>query len=123
MKLPIHYALFSPERVEFTGGGAIDLCKLNALTFEEPDYKRFPCLKIAQAIASEESTLASVLNAANEVIVEAFLNHKLRFKDIPDHLQRVLDKHKAVAKPTLDDILEADQWARKESLSVLAAIV
>jgi 1-deoxy-D-xylulose-5-phosphate reductoisomerase len=80
-------------------------------------------LKIAQAVANEESTLASVLNAANEVIVEAFLNNGLHFKNIPDHLQRVLDKHKPVAKPELDDILAADQWARQEASSILAAMV
>ncbi len=123
MRLPIHYALFYPERIEFEDGPKLDLCKMNALTFEEPDYKRFPCLKIAQAVAREESTLASVLNAANEVIVEAFLNDKIQFRDIPDHLQQVLDKHHSVSKPSLDDILTADQWARQEALSVLAAMV
>jgi len=123
MRLPIHYSLFYPQRVEFEGGPRLDLCKLSSLTFEEPDYTRFPCLKIAQAIANEESTLASVLNAANEVIVEAFLNNRLRFKDIPDHLQRLLDKHKPISNPLLDDILAADQWARQEALSILAAMV
>jgi 1-deoxy-D-xylulose-5-phosphate reductoisomerase len=123
MKLPIHYALCYPERIEFSGGGTIDLCKMSSLTFEEPDYKRFPCLKIAQTIANEESTLASVLNAANEVIVEGFLGNRIHFGDIPNHLQKVLDKHSPITNPTLDDILTADQWARKEALSVLAAMV
>jgi len=123
MKLPIHYALCYPARIEFSGSGTIDLCKMSSLTFEEPDYSRFPCLKIAQTIAKEESTLASVLNAANEVIVDGFLSKRIRFGDIPDHLQKVLDKHTPISNPSLDDILTADQWARKESLSVLASMV
>lgn len=123
MKLPIHYAIFYPERIEFANGPELNLCTLKNLTFEEPDYERFPCLKIAQSIASETSTLPSVLNAANEIIVEAFLRDALPFKQIPDRLSRILDKHKPVANPTLDDILESDQWARQEATKILTAMV
>ncbi len=123
MRLPIHYALFYPERVEFTDGPNLDLCKLSNLSFETPDYERFPCLKIAQTIAGENSTNACVLNSANEIIVEAFLEGRLRFTDIPNSLMRVLDKHKAVKKPSLEDILEADRWARQEAKAILKAMV
>ncbi len=123
MRLPIHYALFYPERVEFSDGPQLDLRTLSNLSFEEPDYERFPCLKLAQSIAAEKSTSASVLNAANEIIVEAFLHDSLPFKDIPDRLSRVLDKHKAIANPTLDDILEADRWARQQATATLTAMV
>ena len=123
MKLPIHYALFYPERVEFTGGPIIDLCKLSNLTFEAPDYDKFPCLKIAQDVACDDSTAACVLNSANEVIVDAFLQGQIRFKDIPNSLIRVLDKHKAIKTPTLEDIFESDKWARSEAATILKALV
>jgi len=123
MKLPIHYALFYPDRVEFAGGPSLDLCQLSNLTFETPDYDRFPCLKIAQEVAKEDSTTACVLNSANEVIVEAFLQEKIRFKDIPLSLMRVIDKHNGIASPDLEDILEADLWARKEAAAILKAMV
>lgn len=123
MRLPIHYALFYPERVEFSDGPNLDLCKLSNLTFEAPDYERFPCLKIAQTVANENSTYACVLNSANEIIVEAFLEGKLRFADIPDSLMQVLDKHKSISNPNLEDILEADRWARQEAAAILKAMV
>jgi 1-deoxy-D-xylulose-5-phosphate reductoisomerase len=123
MKLPIHYALFCPDRVEFTDGPSLDLCQLSSLTFETPDYDRFPCLKIAQEIAKEDSTACCVLNSANEVIVEAFLQDKIRFKDIPYSLMRVLEKHNSIANPQLEDILKADLWARKEAAAILQAMV
>ncbi len=123
MKLPIHYALFYPHRIDFVGGNGLDLCQLSNLTFETPDYSRFPCLKIAQEIAKEDSTAACVLNSANEIIVEAFLQEKIRFKDIPASLTRVLERHKNIANPQLEDILEADRWARNEAAAILKAMV
>ncbi len=123
MKLPIHYALFYPHRAEFADGPRLNLCELNSLTFETPDYDRFPCLKIAQEVAKEDSTAACVLNSANEIIVEAFLQERIRFKDIPVSLMRVLDKHNRVASPDLEDILEADLWARDEAAAILKAMV
>ena len=121
--MPIHYALFYPNRVAFTDGPSLDLCQLHSLTFETPDYNRFPCLKIAQEIAKQDSTAACVLNSANEVIVEAFLQEKIRFKDIPFSLMRVLEKHNSMANPGLEDILEADRWAREEAMTILKAMV
>ena len=123
MRLPIHYALFYPYREEFVDGPSLDLCKLSNLTFEMPDYTRFPCLRIAQEVAADNSTLACVLNSANEIIVEAFLAGRLRFKDIPNSLMRVLDKHKAIKNPDIEEIMEADKWARGEAEVILKAIV
>jgi 1-deoxy-D-xylulose-5-phosphate reductoisomerase len=121
MRLPIHYALFYPERVPSSDVPRLDLATLGDLTFEEPDLLRFPCLRLAQQVAKEDNTLASVLNAANEVLVDAFLNEKLTFKEIPDNLKRVLDRHKPIVKPELDDILESDLWARQEAENLLRA--
>lgn len=123
MRLPIHYALFHPARVASTRVPRLDLTEIAKLTFEKPDYEKFRCLKIAKEIASDSSTLACVLNAANEVVVEAFLNDALQFHTIPDYILRVLDRHKAISNPTLDDILEADRWARVEAGSLVGTPV
>lgn len=119
MHLPIHYALFYPERVASSVIPRLNLAQISSLTFEEPDLTRFPCLGIAQEVAKEDNTLPSVLNAANEVLVGAFLENKLKFLELSEHLKRVLNSHKAVSKPTLEDILEADQWARNETEDLL----
>ena len=75
---------------------------------------RFPCLRIATELAAEDSTRASVLNAANEIIVEAFLKRRIRFVEIPPTILSVLEKHKAISKPSFDDILEADNGRVKK---------
>lgn len=123
MRLPIHYALFHPERVESSRVPRLNLAEVGQLSFEEPDYEKFRCLKIAKEVAADESTLACVLNAANEVIVQAFLNGAIKFHTIPDQIKRVLDRHIATSDPTLDDILEADSWARREAASLMGAKV
>ena len=122
MRLPIHYALFYPERVESSRVPRLDLRELSQLNFEAPDYEKFPCLKLARQIAAEDNTLPCVLNAANEVVVEYFLEGKVDFISIPEQIERVLTLHKPVSKPTLEDILRADQWARQEARQLLLAI-
>jgi 1-deoxy-D-xylulose-5-phosphate reductoisomerase len=122
MRLPIHYALFHPERVASSEVPRLNLAAMAELTFEEPDLVRFPCLKIAQEIAKENNTLPSVLNAANEILVEAFLNERIKFYDISESIRRVLERHKPVSKPALEDILEADSWARQEAQKHLSAV-
>jgi 1-deoxy-D-xylulose-5-phosphate reductoisomerase len=121
MRLPIHYALFHPERVHSERVPRLDLTTLSQLTFEEPDTGRFPCLAIAKKVASEDTTSACVMNAANEIVVAAFLNDRIAFRDIPRLIEQVLEKHKPISKPGLDDILEADRWARQEADSLLKA--
>lgn len=119
MRLPIHYALFHPERVRSERVPRLDLTTLNQLTFEEPDMERFPCLAIARKVALEDNTNACVMNAANEIVVAAFLNERIAFRDIPRLIEQVLEKHKPISKPSLDDILEADRWARQEADNLL----
>jgi 1-deoxy-D-xylulose-5-phosphate reductoisomerase len=123
MHLPIHYALYWPERHHSRQVPPLDLVKLASLTFEEPDDKRFPCLALARAAARYDDTTACVLNAANEVVVNAVLQKRIKFCQIPEYIQRVVERHKPVSKPSLDDILEADRAAREaanELLGVLA---
>lgn len=121
MRLPIHFALFYPERVKSQKVPRLDLVKLAQLTFEEPDLERFPCLALAQAVADECNTLPCVLNAANEVTVDAFLKGAIEFADIPRLIEQVMNRHKSVSNPSLEDILAADGWARTACEELLGA--
>ena len=112
MCLPIQYALTYPERAK-SDRVQTNLAKLGSLTFEEPDVDRFPALALARRAGEVGGTLPAVLNAANEVAVEAFVNRKLSFLGITETVRRTMDTHKVVAHPTLEQILEADAWARK----------
>lgn len=122
MHLPIHFALYWPERKPSKAVPLLDLIKIGTLTFEEPDLQKFPCLKLAAAAAAEESTVPCVLNAANEVFVEAFLKRRIKFVEISEYIQRVLELHQPVTKPSLDDILESDRWAREAAGELLGAL-
>ena len=112
MRFAIQYALTYPER---TDGGlpSLDLAKAGPLHFKEPDEKRFPCLRLAREAARTGGTMPAVLNAANEVAVRRFLDAEIMFSGIWRLVEKVMSKHRMIAKPGLDDILEADAWARK----------
>jgi len=111
MCLPIQYALTYPERAA-SDRVQTSLAKYGSLTFEEPDTDRFPALVLARRAGETGGTLPAVLNAANEVAVDAFVNRKLSFPGITDLVSRTMEAHKVVEHPTLDQILEADAWAR-----------
>ena len=112
MCLPIQYALTYPDRAP-SDRVQTDFAKLGQLTFEEPDPERFPALELARRAGEVGGTVPAVLNAANEVAVEAFVNRKINFPQITETVRRVMDAHPIVPHPTLDQILEADAWARK----------
>jgi 1-deoxy-D-xylulose-5-phosphate reductoisomerase len=114
MCLPIQYALTYPDRAP-SDRVQTNLAKLGSLTFEEPDSERFPSLQLARKAGEIGGTLPAVLNAANEVAVDAFVNRRINFPQISESVRRTMDKHKVVSHPTLDQILEADTWARHES--------
>ena len=114
MCLPIQYALTYPERAA-SERVQTSLAKLGSLTFEEPDIERFPALELARRAGEVGGTLPAVLNAANEVAVEAFVNRKLGFPQITETVRRTMQAHKVVSHPTLEQILEADTWARGEA--------
>ncbi len=112
MKIPIQYALTYPERKR-ANYGQVDFVKLGQMTFLEPDLDKFECLKIAYEVAKLGGTYPTVLNAANEVAVEAFLNRKIKFTMIPEVIKKAIDAHKPKFNPDLDDILTADSETRK----------
>ena len=114
MCLPIQYALTYPERAA-SDRVQTSLAKYGTLTFEEPDVERFPALELARRAGEIGGTLPAVLNAANEVAVEAFVNRQLDFPGITAHVRRVMDAHQVMAHPTLEQILAADAWARAQS--------
>src|SRR5262249_28545844 len=92
-----------------------NLAKLGQLTFEEPDLARFPSLTLARRAGEVGGTMPAVLNAANEVAVAAFCDERIRFPDITHTVARTMDRHQVVEHPTLEQILAADEWARKEA--------
>ncbi len=111
MCLPIQYAMTYPERVPGRLE-PLDLVKAQKLEFYKPDFRRFPCLSLAREAGRKGGTWSTVLNAANEVAVYAFLNHENTFTGIAKVVEKTLDKHQGTSQPTLDDVLEADTWAR-----------
>src|SRR5579859_7221517 len=114
MCLPIQYALTYPERMP-SDRVQTNLAKLGSLTFEEPDPERFPALTLARQAGEVGGTLPAVLNAANEVAVEAFINRRITFPQISQTVRHTMDRHQVVNHPSLDKILAADSWARKEA--------
>lgn len=117
MRLPLLYALSYPERIH-TDWERLDLVKAGSLTFRAPDHQKYPCMQLAYAAGRAGGTMPAVLNAANEQAVALFLEERIRFLDIPRLIETVCDQHHAhnLPDPTLDDILEADRWARQEIL-------
>ena len=111
MCLPIQYALTYPARVPGRLE-PLDLVKARQLDFFKPDFRRFPCLALAREAGLKGGTWPTVLNAANESAVQAFLEERIRFTDIPRIVEKTLSKHNGVTRPSLEDVLEADQWGR-----------
>ncbi|NPV28245.1 MAG: 1-deoxy-D-xylulose-5-phosphate reductoisomerase [Firmicutes bacterium] len=114
MRLPIQYALFFPERRK-SGIAPLDLVKAGQLTFEPPDLDTFPCLKLALEAGKIGGTMPAVLNAANEVAVEAFLGGKISFLAIPELISEAMNSHLPRPAPELEEILAADEWGRKHT--------
>jgi 1-deoxy-D-xylulose-5-phosphate reductoisomerase len=121
MRLPIQYALTYPERLP-TGLKRLDLAELGALHFEEPDLKRFPALGLAFEAARKAGTLPTVLNAADEEAVEAFLRGKIGFLSIYKVVEKVVLRHRIVKNLSLQAILQADGWARQEAKNILETL-
>jgi 1-deoxy-D-xylulose-5-phosphate reductoisomerase len=117
MCLPIQYALTYPDRAP-SERVQTNFPKLGSLTFEAPDADRFPALNLARRAGEVGGTLPSVLNAANEVAVEAFVNRQISFLQITETVRRTMEAHQVVSHPTLEQILAADAWARKEALKM-----
>ena len=119
MRTPIAHALGWPERIE-SGVESLDLVRVGQLDFEPPDLERFPCLRLAREAARSGGTAPVVLNAANEVAVEAFLGRRLNFTGIAGVIESVLDRHDLRQVTDLEDALAADAWARTAALELIA---
>ncbi|MBL0731486.1 MAG: 1-deoxy-D-xylulose-5-phosphate reductoisomerase [Desulfosarcina sp.] len=114
MKGAISYALSYPERLGLRLPTP-NFTDIGSLTFEKPDLTKFPCLGLAYSACKRGGTMTSVLNAVNEEAVYAFLNKRIPFVKIADIIDKVMGRHSVVENPALDDILEADRWAREET--------
>lgn len=112
MRLPIQYALSYPDRLQ-DPLPHLDLTQLATLSFEKPNLKRFPCLELGYTASKIGGTMPTVLNAANEVAVQAFLNGSIGFLGIPKVIEKTMRAHSLVYKPVLADVFAADAWARE----------
>lgn len=122
MRTPIAYALAYPERIALDIL-RLDLCEIGKLTFERPDLQKFSCLKLAYEALREGGTAPTVLNAANEVAVEAFLQGEISFLNISRVIATVLDMPFEQRLEHIDDVLRADRWARSRARKSIEAIV
>jgi 1-deoxy-D-xylulose-5-phosphate reductoisomerase len=114
MCLPIQYAMTYPERLP-SGVRSLDLVATGSLTFEKPDLERFPCLRLARDAGRTGGTAPAVLNAANEIAVEAFLAREIRFDQIPGVIEHCLERCVGHPEPTLENFLSADGFTREEA--------
>lgn len=121
MRLPIQYALSWPDRFDYSFE-QLDLVKAASLTFEAPDLEAFPSLKIAVDCGKAGGTLPCAFNAANEEAVNAFLHDKIKYLDIPYITAVVTQAHDNVAEPQIEDIEQADAWARAEAQRVIEGL-
>jgi len=116
MRIPIQYALFYPNRI-INNFSRLDLNKIGQLTFRKPNFNKFPCIKLAYQALERGGTMPAVLNGANEIAVNAFLNSKIRISEIPVIIQNTMKEHKLKYSPNISDILDADYWARERALN------
>lgn len=121
MRTPIAQALAYPERIE-SGVQSLDLARIGSLTFEPPDMERFPALRLAYQVLSKGGTAPAVMNAANEVAVAAFLEHRLPFLRITDIIEDTLGAVGTRTLDSLDDVLNADLAARERALVLVHGV-
>ena len=118
MRVPIIYALDYPERFS-NDVNALDFNEIASLTFDKPDHDRFPCLKIAMDALEMGGIMPTVMNAANEILVEAYLKDQIKFYDISEHIGNALRTFKNIDTPKLEDILETDLQTRRYIRSLI----
>src|SRR3989338_150180 len=118
MRVPIQYALTYPDRFD-SGIKGPDFSKIKTLNFYRPDFEKFPCMGLAYEAGKKAGTYPCVLNASNETAVREFIKGTIRFTDIPRIIEKVMDSHRGVKNPNLDDILDADKQARANTLEWL----
>jgi len=121
MAIPVAFALAYPERLELGHLKPLSLVEHPNLEFEAPDLARFPCLQLGYEALKAGGTMAACLNGANEELVAGFLGGQMRFIDIPRHLETIMQRHRNHAGRTLEDLLEADEWARRMARELMGS--
>ena len=122
MKAPIAYALSYPERVS-TGVKPLDLTQLSGLTFIRPDMEKFRCLGLAFRAINDGESMPAVMNAANEIAVEAFLEGGLNFVQIAETIERTMNAHSACCLRSIEEVLKADLWGRETAREICRELV
>lgn len=112
MKVPIQYALTYPKRIA-NGFPKLDIFEAGNLTFEKPKIDKFPCLQLAYDAIKIGGTMPAVMNGANEIAVARFINKEIGFLDIPRLIENTMNTYTVIDSYTLDDVLQADKWARE----------
>ena len=115
MRIPISFALAYPERLASREEGIDFFGRASSLTFEKPDTDVFKCIKLAYEASEAGGTYPALMNGANEVLVELFLKGKIKFIDIQNNLEKIIDRHKPAYNLDLEGIMEADRRARAEA--------
>jgi len=113
MRVPIQYALTYPDRFELSGAKKLDLSEIGVLHFQKVDFGRYRCLKFAYEAGKAGGSLPTVLNAANEEAVAAFLNGQISFLAIEELIECALEKHQVVSSPSLEEIRIIDEETRR----------
>ncbi len=121
MRIPIAYSMAWPKRFD-SGVEPLNIFDVGRMDFQEPDLERFPCLRLAYEAIAAGGIMPTILNAANEIAVEAFLNETVRFTDIPVIIEGCMKQFGLKSADTLEIILEADQQARQVSLNIIAEL-
>ncbi|PLX93845.1 MAG: 1-deoxy-D-xylulose-5-phosphate reductoisomerase [Desulfuromonas sp.] len=119
MQTPIAYALSWPDRLPLQLE-PLDLCRIGTLNFSEPDQAKFPCLGLAYAAGQAGGSAPAVMNAANEVAVEAFLDRHISFQQIPQLIEKVLEQHTVEDLTNIDQVLRADLYGRRTARDIIA---
>lgn len=114
MRLPIQYALTYPSRSR-SQLAPLNLATIGTLHFNQPDLARFPCLSLAYEAGRQGGSLPCVLNAVNEICVDAFLKEKISFMDIPRIIEEKMSRHNTISRPGIDDILKIDHFYKEET--------
>ncbi|MEC9437555.1 MAG: 1-deoxy-D-xylulose-5-phosphate reductoisomerase [Candidatus Neomarinimicrobiota bacterium] len=110
MKIPIQYALTFPNHPQ-SSWKELSLTEIKSLTFEKPDYKKFPCIRLAFDVLEKEGSAPAVLNVANEQAVYRFLKNEISFNEISHIIEMACDQHNYISQPTLDDLLKLEIWS------------
>jgi 1-deoxy-D-xylulose-5-phosphate reductoisomerase len=121
MRIPIAYSMAWPERFD-SGVDPLNIFDVARMDFQEPNLERFPCLRLAYQAIHAGGVMPTVLNAANEIAVDAFLNERVRFTDIPVIIERCMEKFEAKVADSLEVILEADRQARSVSTQIIGEL-